>query len=261
MQYKKYLPIIIGLFLFSGILYKRQASGVIRIVDKSDSAIVVNDNKDSIQVSPSDKIVKDALNELNKIETNKEASEYSYASHEDEQASSSMPKMSRGGSSNYSPYSSKYGEKLDWWKEVNSLIPIGAVLQIRDLYTDKTFNVKRTFGTKHADVEPLTLQDTNIIKSIWGEFSWERRPVVVYYSGKSIAASLSAMPHAGVDSEPSEDIIENRSGEYGKGANLDSVKDNGMDGVIDLHFFNSRTHGSDKLDEEHQNAVLKASGQ
>lgn len=259
MQYKKYLPMILGIFLSSGVIYMRQAPGEVRIVDKSNSAIVVREFNTQCKPNTSDPMVKDALKEINKLEvTNNESSFKIASSIEEPQKTNGDTKVySRGESKTYS---SKYGELLDWWKEADTIIPRGAIFQVRDFYTNKTFNLKRTFGTNHADVEALTLQDTNTIKSIWDGFSWERRPVVVYYAGRSIAASLSAMPHAGLDSKPSEELIENRSGNFGFGINLDAVKNNGMDGVMDLHFLNSRTHGSDKIDNLHQAAIRTAAG-
>jgi len=153
----------------------------------------------------------------------------------------------------------KYGELVSW-KESNNLIPRGTTVKVTDLETGKTFNIKRTFGTNHLDGESPSVADTDIIKSIWGGFSWERRPVLVTINGKSIAASMSAMPHAGIDSEPSEATVSNRSDDYGRGVNLDDIKNNGMDGVIDIHFLNSTRHKDNKPDPEHQAAILKAAG-
>ena len=72
-------------------------------------------------------------------------------------------------------------------------LPKGATATVKDLYTGKTFKVKRTMGDNHADTEALTLEDTKIIKSIWGGFSWERRPIHIYINGRILAASMSAM--------------------------------------------------------------------
>lgn len=125
------------------------------------------------------------------------------------------------------------------WSEASSVIPRGAVVTVEDVKTGKTFKIKRTFGTNHADVEALTSQDTNTIKQIWGGFSWERRPVIIHVAGRRLAASLAGMPHAG-DS-------------------LDAVKNNGMSGVIDLHFRGSRKHKeaniSATVDPLHQEAI------
>lgn len=150
-------------------------------------------------------------------------------------------------------------ENLDWWKSARYAFPRGAVALIEDVYTGKTFQIKRTFGTNHADVEALTAQDTAIIKSIWGGFSWERRPIIVNINGRRIAASMAAMPHAGKDSAPALATTNNLSGGYGRGQNLDMVKGNNMDGVMDLHFLNSMRHKDGKIqakvDPAHQNAI------
>lgn len=146
-------------------------------------------------------------------------------------------------------------ELLDWWKEAQSVFSRDSVATVKDVYTGKTFKVKRTMGTNHADAEALTLEDTKIIKSIWGGFSWDRRPVHVYIKGRVLAASMSAMPHAGLDSAPAYSSVKNRSDGYGSGENLDVVKNNGMDGHFDIHFLNSTRHKDDKIDPEHQKMI------
>ncbi|QAA32793.1 hypothetical protein [Clostridium manihotivorum] len=155
--------------------------------------------------------------------------------------------------------SSKYGELLSW-SQASGLIPRGSTIQVTDLSTGKTFSIKRTFGTNHLDGEASASSDTSTIKSIWGGFSWVRRPVIVNINGRKIAASMTAMPHAGVDSAPALATVSNRSDGYGKGENLDAVKNNGMDGVIDIHFLNSTRHKDNKTDPQHQAAILKAAG-
>jgi hypothetical protein len=156
-------------------------------------------------------------------------------------------------------YSSKV-ELLDWWKSGRTIFSVGTVAEVTDLYTGKTFKAKRTMGTNHADSEALTKKDTDIIKSIWSGFSWTRRPVTLIINGKKYAASMSAMPHAGLDSAPAYAVINNRSEGYGKGENLDVIKGNGMDGHFDIHFLNSTRHKDGQADRQHQAAVLKAAG-
>jgi hypothetical protein len=156
-------------------------------------------------------------------------------------------------------YSSKI-ELLDWWKSGRTVFSIGTVAEVTDVNTGKTFKVKRTMGTNHADSEALTKKDTDIIKNIWGGFSWDRRPVILTISGKRYAASMSAMPHAGLDSAPAYSVINNRSEGYGRGENLDVIKGNGMDGHFDIHFLNSTRHNDGQEDPQHQAAVLKAAG-
>lgn len=128
------------------------------------------------------------------------------------------------------------------WSVAKDVVPRGAIVTIEDVYTGKTFKVKRTFGTNHADVETLTTADTQMLKSIWGGFSWERRPVIVHTNGRMLAASLAGMPHAG-DS-------------------LNGVSGNGMSGVLDLHFVGSKRHKEGNIaavvDPQHQAAIQVA---
>lgn len=172
------------------------------------------------------------------------------------QAPEQTADLSRGEASTDAPM---YGELMKW-SDVNSLIPRQTTFQVRDLYTGKTFSITRTYGTNHIDGEATSLSDSEIIKSVWGGFTWERRPVIVTFNGLSIAASMSAMPHAGLDSQPAEATVSNRSDGYGTGTNLDAVKNNGMDGVIDIHFLGSTRHLDGETDPRHQAAIQTAAG-
>jgi len=155
----------------------------------------------------------------------------------------------------------KVGQYLDWFSEVKGkIVERQDVLLIEDLETGKRFQVKVTAGTNHADVETLTLDDTQVMKNIWGGFSWDRRAVLVYKDENVIAASMTFMPHAGVESKPGGETVSGRSGGYGTGYNFDFIKDNGIDGHVDLHFKNSLRHKDDKKDPQHQSEVKKAAG-
>ncbi|RKD29128.1 peptidoglycan-binding domain-containing protein [Thermohalobacter berrensis] len=156
----------------------------------------------------------------------------------------------------------RYGEYIDWWTKVKgSLVNWYDVLTVRDLDTGITFKVKVTGGTNHADVEPLTVQDALALKKVWGgTYSWKRRAVIVYTKGRAIAASMNGMPHAGIDSKPSRVWVNWRSGDYGAGTNYDTVKGNGFDGHVCLHFKNSKTHSTNRKDEGHQTQVKRAAG-
>ena len=95
-------------------------------------------------------------------------------------------------------------------------------------------------GYNHIDVEPMTVSDTNIMKSIFGNWQWSPRAVVIYHNGMNIAASLSGMPH-GVD-----------------------TIENGVNGHFDLYMKNSSSHSTSTSKvyiQQHQNMVLKAAGQ
>ncbi len=154
----------------------------------------------------------------------------------------------------------KYGELLDWWTEAQYVIPKGSTFEVVDFYTGKSFFAKRTTGSNHADCETLTVKDTNIMKEIWGGFSWERRPVIIKYNGRKVAASMTAMPHAGNDSAPVGAWTSWRSGDYGAGTNHDYIKGNGIDGHFDIHFYNSTRHKDGKLDPNHQEFIKISAG-
>lgn len=155
----------------------------------------------------------------------------------------------------------QYGEYLDWWTEAQYVIPIGADFEVVDFYTGKSFFSRRTTGANHADCEPLSLSETRIMKSIWGgNFSWSSRPVIIKYKGRKIAASVSAMPHAGNDNAPGGVYTSWRSGGYGPGQNFDWIKGNGADGHFDIHFVNSTRHKDGKIDLPHQINIKTAAG-
>ncbi|SHI08700.1 LysM peptidoglycan-binding domain-containing protein [Sporanaerobacter acetigenes] len=159
------------------------------------------------------------------------------------------------------PIDENYGEYLDWFSDVNNgVLPIGTVFKVKDFYTGKTFTMKRTMGSYHADCEALTSEDTEVIKDIWEGFSWVRRPVLVQVGDRVVAASMTAMPHAGNDSAEGGKYTEWRSGGYGPGTNLDYIKGNGMDGHIDIHFAGSKRHKDGQIDPDHQKCIKIAAG-
>ena len=146
-----------------------------------------------------------------------------------------------------------------WFEGGNNFFGIGKVANVYDIDTGKSFNIKRTFGYNHADCETLTKEDTRIMKEIYGgQWSWERRAIILTVDGVKIPASMAGMPHAGVDSQPACKWVSWRSGGFGAGYNLDSIKGNGMDGHFDIHLLNSRTHCSNSVNQAHQKMVQKA---
>jgi len=142
---------------------------------------------------------------------------------------------------------------LDWFSTTQFLFPREADATVIDVETGRSFRIRRTFGTNHADVEPLTKEDTNTIYELWGGWSWDRRAVVVIVDGSNyvLAGSMNGMPHGGVDHLPALAPI---SG----GVNLDAVKGNGMDGHLCLHFLGSRAHGASSPNAAHQAMVQRA---
>lgn len=164
------------------------------------------------------------------------------------QQSSQQQEVSKGGKA----------ELLSWFGGAENVFSIGSVAKVIDVDTGISFSVKRTYGYNHADVETMTAGDTETLKKIAGGFNWTRRAIIVEVNGRRLAASMAPMPHAGLDSKPANAQVSGRSGGYGTGDNLDTVKGNAMDGHFDIHFYNSRTHGSNKVDSNHQAMVQKA---
>lgn len=156
----------------------------------------------------------------------------------------------------------QYGELLDWWTEAQYVFYTGAAAKVTDFYTGMTFKIKRTAGANHADCETVSAEDTKIMKTIWGSnWQWINRPVIIELDGRRLAASMSGMPHAGVDSYPALANVANRSGNYGYGVNFDYIKGNNMDGHFDVHFLNSTRHKDGAIDTDHQSKIHIASGQ
>lgn len=131
------------------------------------------------------------------------------------------------------------GRKADWYKEVQYSFPRRGTATVIDVYTGISYNVDRVGGSKHADVEPLTKEDTAKLKASYGgAWSWDRRPVVVKVNGEWVAGSINGMPHG-----------------------YETVPGNGMDGQVCIHFLNSRTHIRDLADARHQAMVRIAAGE
>lgn len=127
-------------------------------------------------------------------------------------------------------------EKLDWFNGGSSVIPKGATFKVKDVNTGKVFTCKRWSGANHMDTEPLTAEDTAIMKAIYGgSWSWDRRAILVMYNGHVYAASMNGMNHG-----------------------TTTIADNNFDGHFCIHFYNSRTHETDRVDEDHQAAVARA---
>ncbi len=145
-----------------------------------------------------------------------------------------------------------YTKALDMFKE-------GVTAFVTDIDTGITYTVKRIGGQGFADVEPLTAEDTQkLLDTYEGEWSWKRRAIIVTIDGVDIAASMAGMPHSGRDDAPFGAIVDNRSGGTGRGINLNSIRDNNMNGVVDIYFYNSLIPGLNRVDERHQHMVMKA---
>jgi hypothetical protein len=107
----------------------------------------------------------------------------------------------------------------------------------------------------------MSKNDSLTIKKLWGgQYSWARRPVLVYLNNRVIAASMNGMPHAGREELPDGATVSSRSGKYGRGYNYDYIKGNGVSGHVCIHFRGSTLHKNNKSDPEHQRDVKVAAG-
>ena len=123
------------------------------------------------------------------------------------------------------------------WEAVNKIIPKYSLFTVIDVETGKSFNVQRRAGSRHADVQPLTREDTRIMKEIYdGNWSWKRRAVLILADENLIPASMHGMPH-------------------GAGS-----LQNGFRGHFCIHFLGSTTHRTGRSDFSHYVMILKAAG-
>ena len=156
--------------------------------------------------------------------------------------------------------SKKYSDLIDY-KDALQILKEDDEATVLDIKSGITFKVKRVTGGFNtlADVETLSKYDTEkLLDAIGGNFSIIRRPVIVTVGNKKIAASIAPFEHSGREDKPYGEIIDNRSGSTGTGINLDSIRENGLIGVIDIYFYNSLTPGINRVDERHQEMVLEA---
>ena len=124
---------------------------------------------------------------------------------------------------------------IDWFNGMNELFTKYIDITIIDCQTLKSYIVIRTGGYNHADVETKTASDTEIFKSLYGSWSWTRRPVWVKIQDKYYAGSINGYPHG-----------------------YSTIENNNENGHTCIHFLNSKTHGTQRVDESHQEAVSSA---
>jgi len=125
--------------------------------------------------------------------------------------------------------------------------PDGSNAVITDVKTGISWTARRWAGGLHADVEPLTADDTAAMCRIYGVKNaqeileknlYQRRPVWVTVLGHTYAGSIYGVPH-----------------NYPDG---DTIADNDFNGQFCVHFINSKTHTSGEIDAAHQAAIQYA---
>ncbi|MEI6494804.1 MAG: hypothetical protein WCO03_01955 [bacterium] len=115
------------------------------------------------------------------------------------------------------------GEAIPWRKVSSSLMTRGVgEADVTDICSGKKFRVRRTGGSNHADVEPVTAADTKEFNQMKHIPSWSGRPVIATMrNGSKVAAAIRPFPHS-----------------------YDRIGSNGMQGHFDLYFKNSVGHAS-----------------
>lgn len=128
-------------------------------------------------------------------------------------------------------------ELLDW-SEAKQLFKTGIPVLVTDVRTGITYYVSSFSNGQHADVEPVTQEDTAaMLRTYNGKWSWDTRPIWVTIGDRTIAASINGMPHGG---------------------GVNNV--NGMNGQVCIHFLGSHIHPGASISHErdHQNSVQEA---
>lgn len=127
-------------------------------------------------------------------------------------------------------------ELIDWFNGGSKVLPKGTEVTVIDVDTGLSFHARRFGGAYHADSDPLTAEDTAILKQIaGGAWSWDRHAVWIKIGDRFIAASIHCMPHM-----------------------TDPSPDNKFPGHFCIHFLHSKVHQNGKECPRHQAMVLKA---
>jgi len=139
-------------------------------------------------------------------------------------------------------------ELADWnTSDIQRVFYKGCVATLTDVKTGISFKIKRWSGGQHADVEPLTAADTAAMCKVYGVSKsqeieeknlYQRRAVLITVGGRTFAASMFGFAH-----------------NYPEG---DTIANNEFKGQFCIHFVNSKIHKSQKVDQDHQNAIQYA---
>ena len=126
--------------------------------------------------------------------------------------------------------------KMSWYDGGSSVLDSGDYGYIYDISSGITVHIKRMGGHNHADCEPATASDTAKLKKIaGGSFSWDCIPVILHSEGKYVACSINTMPHGD-----------------------QTITNNNYNGQFCLHMVGSKTHGTEAVNESHQDAIDRA---
>ena len=139
-------------------------------------------------------------------------------------------------------------EKIDWYTGgINELWARGSNYKVYDVKTGIVWWAHRWAGGLHVDAEPLTAADTARLCKCYGVSTsqeikdknlYQRRPLLVTIGTRTFACSLYGVPH-----------------NYPDG---DTISTNDFKGQVCIHFTNSKTHDSRKVDSGHEQAIQYA---
>ena len=139
-------------------------------------------------------------------------------------------------------------EKIDWYTGgINELWARGSNYKVYDVKTGIVWWAHRWAGGLHVDAEPLTAADTARLCRCYGVSTaqeikdknlYQRRPLLVTIGTRTFACSLYGVPH-----------------NYPDG---DTISTNEYKGQLCIHFTNSKTHDSRKVDSGHEAAIQYA---
>ncbi|MCL1842851.1 MAG: SH3 domain-containing protein [Defluviitaleaceae bacterium] len=122
------------------------------------------------------------------------------------------------------------------WRYARNLMSLGTQVTLIDVRTGLSWQMASFSNGNHADVEPITSEDTATMLQAFGSWTWTPRPVLVLVNGRTIAASINGMPHGG----------STRSG-------------NNMNGHLCLYFYGSASHRyAPGHVRDHHNAIREA---
>ncbi len=125
---------------------------------------------------------------------------------------------------------------LTSWDKMQDIYYKGCTAKITDVETGLSWYTRRFGGWFHADVEPVSADDTaNMKAATGGSWTWDRRAIWVTIDGVTYAASMNCMPHLS-----------------------STIGDNNFDGHHCIHFYQSKVHENSKECPRHQSMVQTA---
>lgn len=125
-------------------------------------------------------------------------------------------------------------KSLNWYSEGKRLIVNNTNITIYDINTSIIWHAKYINGSNHADIIPSSAADAKKIVNNKIVGNSARRPVIVTIAGANYAGSMYAVAHGKTN------------------------YCNYFNGVMCIHFTDSKTHGTQKVDAAHQKAINTA---